>query len=90
MPPPGNDEVLDTFIHMVTENLEQLNDANRLKQLSINNHYMTREEFTALKKPGTKTHDRYKNIRQRGQCGHYGSPPIPRNVYVHTLGQKSV
>lgn len=49
MPPPGNDEVLDTFLFMVTDSLEKRNTSDTLKNLSEINHNLSRDQLLALK-----------------------------------------
>lgn len=49
MPPPGNDEVLDTFLFMVTDSLEKLNTSDTLKGLSDINRNLSRDQLLALR-----------------------------------------
>lgn len=48
MPPPGCDEILNTFLFMVIDSLEKLEGSEKLSVLGANSRNMTRAELQAL------------------------------------------
>lgn len=49
MPPPGHDDVLDTFLHVVVDSFEKLEQSESQRTSTGMNYNMTRDELRALK-----------------------------------------